>query len=154
VRWIAALAAVAALAGCTWRSGPPSRLDEPVQVVLRSADLQLPQAGPLLAGAVADALARDLGWRVSPGGSARLELALRSERIRTVAEDSRDVPIRWEVTLRGTAMLVSARGIQPPLPFTGTATYTGLADEQEALRRAAANAAEDLSERLGDLELR
>jgi hypothetical protein len=146
--------ALAALAGCTWRAEPPPPLGETVRIVVRSADLRLPQAAAHLERAVGEAVVRDLGWRVTPAGSARLELAIQAERIRTTADDDRGVPIRWEVRLRGTALLVGAAGTTGPHAFSGTGSYGGLADEDRALRTAAADAARDLAEWLEDRGLR
>ncbi len=146
--------ALLALAGCTWRAEPPPPLDESVRIVVRSADLRLPQAAAHLERAVGEALVRDLGWRVTPAGSARLELAFQIERIRTTADDDRGVPIYWEVRLRGTALLTGAAGTAVPHAFSGSGSYRGLDDEDRALRTAAADAARDLAEWLEDRGLR
>jgi hypothetical protein len=129
-------------------------LGESVAVVVRSADLRLAQAAAHLERAVGEALARDLGWRVTPAGSARLELAFQVEQIRSTADDDRGVPIYWQIRLRGTALLTGAAGTAVPHAFSGTGSYGGLDDEDRALRTAAVDAARDLAEWLEDRGLR
>jgi hypothetical protein len=154
VRALALALVLAGLAGCTWRAEPPPPLGETVRIVVRSADLRLPQAAAHLEQAVGETVVRDLGWRVTPAGSARLELAFQLERIRSTADDDRGVPIRWEIRLRGTALLIGATGTTGPHAFSGTGSYGGLEDEDRALRSAATDAARDLAEWLEDRGLR
>lgn len=143
---IVAACAAAAVAGCYRLSGPPD-LGETVRVEVVGNDGKLVRSQGYLTDAVAEALVKRLGWRVSPTGTAKLQLAIREERIKATAQDTRDVTEAWSVRLDGTALLV-ARGGSLTGTFTGVGNYTGLHSiqgEPEALKAAAIQAADDLA---------
>lgn len=144
LRLAAALAAALALCAGCYRLGRPVRLGEPVRVVVTTNDARLVRAQAYLQAEVADALQHRLGWRVSPTGSARLELGLAQEGIDPTAEDRRGIPGRWSITLTGGALLVTARG-QTAGVYRGVGHASGVADEPEALRQAARNAAAEIA---------
>ncbi len=138
-------AAAAALAGCYRLAAPPD-LGETVRVEIVGNDGKLVRSQGYLTDAVAEALVKRLGWHVSPNGSAKLQLAIREERIKATAQDTRDVSDAWSVRIEGTALLV-ARGGSLTGTFTGLGNYTGLHSlqgEPEALQAAAIQAADDL----------
>lgn len=142
---VAASIAAAAIAGCYRLAGPPD-LGEAVRVEVVGNDGKLVRSQGYLTDAVADALVKRLGWRVSPTGTAKLQLAIREEKIKATAQDTRDVTDAWSVRLDGTALLV-ARGGSLTGTFTGLGNYTGLhtiQGEPEALQAAAVQAADDL----------
>lgn len=138
----AAALAVAVLTGC-YRIARPVDLGETVRVVVVTNDARLVRAQAYLQSEVAEALTQRLGWKVGPTGSARLELGLAREDLDATATDRRDIPARWSITLRGAALLVSARG-QTAGTYAGVGHASGVADEPEALRQAARNAAAEL----------
>ena len=131
------------LAGC-YRVGRPAELGEPVRVVVVTNDARLVRAQAYLQAEVAEALEHRLGWRVSPTGSARLELGLAQEGLDSTAEDRRGIPARWSIALSGGALLISARG-QTAGTYRGVGHASGVADEPEALRQAARNAAAEIA---------
>lgn len=139
IRASALAAAALLLAGC-YRVAAPPALGETVRVQVTVNDARLVRAQASLQTAVARALEQRLGWRVSPAGSARLELTLAEEAIGSTATDRRDVPARWTIRLQGAAQLRSARGTLNTL-YDGTGHASGRMDEAEALDEAAANAA-------------
>jgi hypothetical protein len=138
-RALALAGLVLAGAGCYAVRGPPG-IDEPVRVEVVHNLGRLPQAQAYLQSAVGDALVDRLGWRVSPNGSARLELDLLREQIDPAARDSRGITTRWVIRLRGKALLVSQKG-NIMESFSGVGYATALTDEDEALQVAAQNAA-------------
>lgn len=146
-RWLACCLAFSVIAavitGC-YRLEPPADLDQSIRVEITVNDARLVRSQPYLQAAVADALANILGWRVSPTGSAKLQLTLEEEDIRSSGTDSRDTPNRWTITLRGQAMLVSRRG-HALGSWTGTGYASALNstrdDQPSAIRNAATNAA-------------
>lgn len=134
--------ALALLGGCYRFEGPPL-LDEPVQVVINGNAARLVQVQPLLHQAIASRLERRLGWRVSPTGSARLQIAILPEEIDVTARDPRDLPLQWAVQINGTVLLTSAS--QNLLGgFTGAGYLTSTVDEPEALRQACEAAADGI----------
>jgi hypothetical protein len=141
---LALLAGLAAALGGCYRVRQAPQIDEPVRVVVISDEARLVQAQAYLQRAVGDSLANRLGWRVSPDGSARLELHIAEERIDATARDSRGVATRWSIRLSGTALLVSQKGNLIET-YTGLAYATGILDENEALQKAADNAAFNLA---------
>ena len=113
-------------------------------MVVVTNDARLVRAQASLQAEIAEALEHRLGWRVSPTGSARLELPLAQETIDSTAEDRRGIAARWSIALSGGALLVSARG-QTASPYRGVGHASGVEDEPEALRQAARNAAAEIS---------
>ena len=140
---VALALALMLLAGC-YRVGRPAELGEPVRVVVVTNDARLVRAQAYLQAEVAEALEHRLGWRVSPTGSARLELGLAQEGLDSTAEDRRGIPARWSIALSGGALLISARG-QTAGTYRGVGHASGVADEPEALRQAARNAAAEIA---------
>ncbi|HYE08320.1 MAG TPA: hypothetical protein VEL07_22590 [Planctomycetota bacterium] len=140
---LVALAAVAA-SGCRYGVAAPPRLGEDVRVVVIANDARLVRAQAALQAAVARALEERLGWRVSPTGTARLELAMAEERIDATGTDRGDVPARWSISLHGHALLRSRHGTELG-DFVGTGYASGLADETEAIDNAAREAAIQLT---------
>jgi hypothetical protein len=143
LRGSALVIAVALLAGCYALRRPPA-IDEAVRVVVMSDEGRLVHAQAYLQRAAGDALVSKLGWRVSPAGSARLELSMQQEVIGPVAKDARDITSRWSVRVRGRALLVCRKG-NLTSTYSGVGYATGMADEPEALRAAADNAAFNIS---------
>ncbi|MBA2481523.1 MAG: hypothetical protein H0V44_12735 [Planctomycetes bacterium] len=125
--------------GCYSLRKPPT-VDEPVRVQVMSNESRLIHAQGYLQQAVADALVQKLGWNVSPAGTARLELSIAREDIGPVAKDARDITARWSIRLSGRALLASRKG-NLTTTYSGVGYATGLADETEALRAAADQAA-------------
>ena len=140
---LATCALAVLLAGC-YRLGRPAELGETVRVVVVTNDARLVRAQAYLQAEVAEALEHRLGWRISPTGSARLELGLSQEGIDATAEDRRGIPARWSIALSGGALLISARG-QTAGTYRGVGHASGVADEPEALRQAARNAAAEIA---------
>jgi len=136
--------AVLLLGGCAYRLARPPVLGEDVRVVVVANDARLVRSQAALQGAVAKLLTDQLGWRVSPVGSARLELTLAEESITHTAIDGRNIPIRWSIRMQGTATLHSRRG-----PITTSWAATGfvnaLSDEPDAINQAAGIAARDIA---------
>ncbi len=138
-----ALLAASALAGCYHVRQPP-QIDEPVKVDVVANEARLVQAQGYLQRAIGDSLVNRLGWRVSPEGSARLEIAIADEHIDAASKDSRDITVRWSIRVTGTALLCSQKG-NVVGTFSGVGYSSGLVDENEALKAAAENAAFNLS---------
>ncbi len=144
--WGVAVAAAALVAGGCYRLDSPPALGETVRLEIVGNQGKLVRAQGYLTDAVAKGLVQRLGWRVSPQGTAKLQLALREERIEANAQDRRDVTSSWAIRIEGTALLV-ARGGSVAGTFTGVGNATGLAGTQgepEALQAAATQAADDL----------
>jgi hypothetical protein len=95
---------------------PP--LDEAVRVEIAVDDARLVRAQAYLQSSVATALQYQLGWKVSPTGSARITLTLKEEIVQTIATTSLDVPASWSITIRGNALFDSRHG-------HALTTYTG-----------------------------
>ncbi len=143
-----ALLAVVALAlvgaGCSYRVTAPPALGERVRVAVRVNDARLVRVQAFLQSAVARAVEDRMGWTVAPDGSARLDLAIAEEDIDRTVSDARDVPIRWRITVTGTAALTAARG-HAVGSFHGSGYASGLAGESEALSDAADKAAAEVA---------
>ena len=142
-RSLAVVLALLAGTAC-YRIASPPRLGEAIQVRVVRNDSRLPRTQVILHEVVAAAISQRLGWRVAVDGSARLDLAISTERIRPAASDDRDVTNRWSIRIEGDALLVSKRG-NLDHHFAGTGWYGTLADEPEGLRQAAQAAADDLA---------
>lgn len=143
LRSLAILLAWFACPAC-YRIASPPRLGEDVQIRIVRNDSRLPRTQVVLHQAVAAAISQRLGWRVAIDGSARLDLAISTERIRPAASDDRDVTNRWSIRIEGDALLVSRRG-NLDRHFSGTGWYGALSDEPEGLSQAAQAAADDLA---------
>jgi hypothetical protein len=143
---VAAVMALLALGGCYRLQSPPD-LDETVRIEVVGDQARLVRSQAYLVDAIDRSLVERLGWRVSPTGTARLQIAIQEERIRANADDDRGVTNSWQIRVRGTALLV-ARGGSLTTTFSGVGNATSLAGiqgEPEALRAAATQAAEDLT---------
>jgi hypothetical protein len=135
------LVSVAFLPSCGYRVAGVRPLGEPVRVVVSFNEARLVRVQGYLQEEVAAALENKLGWRVSPTGSAKLELFVDEEVIRASGHDERGIANRWTIRCSGQALLTSRRG-NIHTPWTGTGYSGGLPDEAAALQLAARNAAE------------
>lgn len=147
--WAAATAlclliGVLLLPACSYRLAGVKPLGEPIRVVISVNHGRLVRLQGYLQEAVAAALENKLGWRVSPSGSAKIELSIDQEQIKATGSDTRGIASRWTITCGGNALLTSKRG-NATTPWTGTGYSSGLPDEPEALQLAARNAAELIS---------
>lgn len=145
MRWLGLVCMMVALAGC-YRLDSPPELGESVRIEVVGDQARLPRAQGYLVDAVGKALINRLGWRVSPNGTAALQLALHEERINAEAHDARGLSTSWSIRISGTALLV-ARGGSVLGTFSGVGNATGLntpQGEPEALESAATQAADDL----------
>jgi hypothetical protein len=140
LRAAAALALAAAALGACYRVASPPPLGETVRVTVVINDARLVRAQAALQSEVAHALENRLGWRVSPQGTARLDLTLAQDKLASTGTDGRDIPVRWSITLRGHALLASRRG-NALGDFIGTGYASSLADEPPAIHEAAREAA-------------
>jgi outer membrane lipopolysaccharide assembly protein LptE/RlpB len=136
----AAFVLAAMLTGCGYRLAGAPALGEPIRVVVVSNDARLVRSQAALQQAVADSLQSRLGWQVSPTGSAKLELTIAQERIASTGTDQRDVPARWSIRMQG-KVLIAARDGNAFGDYQGTGYSSGLGDEPEAIKAAAAEAA-------------
>jgi hypothetical protein len=105
-----ALALLALPAGCAYTVAKPPLLNESVRIEIAVDDARLVRAQAYLQASVASAIQGQLGWTVSPTGSARIALTLKQEAIQTIATTTLDVPASWSVTLRGSALFDSQHG--------------------------------------------
>jgi hypothetical protein len=138
---LAVLALLTVLAsGCSYRLGGVKPLGEPLRIVVSGNSTRLVRMQAYLQDEVATALESKLGWRISPNGSARLELSIAEERIDATGSDARAIASRWTITMGGQALLTSRRG-NLTSPWSGTGYASGLVDEPEAIQAAARNAA-------------
>jgi hypothetical protein len=143
----ALLAALLPLVGC-YRLEPPAELGQDVRVEITVNNARMVRSQAYLQSAVAGALASQLGWHVSPNGSAKLQLTIDEEDISSSGTDWRDTPNRWTIRLHGQILLTSRHASE-----LGTWTGTGYAsaltstrdDEPSALRNAAENAASTIA---------
>ena len=132
------------LSACSYRLAGVKPLGEPVRVVMSVNQGRLVRLQGYLQEEIAASLENKLGWRVSPTGSAKLELHIDEEKITPSGNDARGVVSRWTITCGGQALLTSKRGNMHG-PWTGTGYSSGLPDEATALQLAARNAAEQIS---------
>jgi len=139
--FVLALGALVGLSSCSYRLAGVKPLGEPVRVVVSVNQARLVRVQGYLQEEVAAALENKLGWRVSPTGSAKLELFIDEEKIDATGKDSRGIASRWTITCSGQALLTSRRGTLHG-PWRGTGYSSGLPDEAEALQQAARTAAE------------
>ncbi len=136
--------AVLWLPACSYRLAGVKPLGEPIRVVVTVNKGRLVRLQGYLQEAVAATIENKLGWRVSPTGSAKIELSIDQEQINASGSDTRGIASRWTITCGGNALLTSKRG-NATTPWTGTGYSSGLPDEPEALQLAARNAAELIS---------
>ena len=136
--------AVLWLPACSYRLAGVRPLGEPIRMVVSVNKGRLVRLQGYLQEAVAATIENKLGWRVSPTGSAKIELSIDQEQINASGSDTRGVASRWTITCGGNALLTSKRG-NATTPWTGTGYSSGLPDEPEALQLAARNAAELIS---------
>jgi hypothetical protein len=142
-RALAALASALAATGC-YQARLPPQIGEAVRVEVVSDRGRYEQAQAELHESLASTLTDRLGWRVSPGGSARLMVAISQEQVGVTLRDARGLPVQWSIRLNGSALLVCQKGSLAER-FTGVAYATSLNDEDQALASAASNAAFSLS---------
>ena len=131
--------------GC-YRLANPPELGEAVRIEIVGNQGKLVRTQGYLTDAIAKGLVQRLGWRVSPNGTATLQLSIREEEIRANSQDRRDITNSWSIRIQGNALLV-ARGGSLIGTFTGVGNNTGLSTnpgEPEALQAAANQAADDL----------
>ena len=144
-RLLSLVACLTAVSGC-YRLESPPKLGETIRVEFVGNDARLVRSQGYVTDAVAKALVQRLGWQISPTGTAKLQLALREERINDNSQDSRGITNSWSIRIEGTALLV-ARGGSIMGTFTGLGNSTGLSTSQgesEALQAAATQSADDL----------
>lgn len=134
IRLLTALS-VLLLAGC-WRPAPPAQIGEGVRIIFTGNDGRLVRAQGYLAQELGQVLVTQLGWHVSPTGSAVLQIVLQEERLDATARNRDDVPTAQRLRLTGTALLTTRQG-SITSPFTGEGLATGFGDEPEALQSAA-----------------
>ena len=91
--------ALALLSGCYRLSAPPA-MSEAVKLEISGNKTHLVRFQPYLQDEVAKALERQLGWRVSPTGTATLGRSIRLEDLDNTAKDDRGVAIRRLVSIR------------------------------------------------------
>ncbi|HEX3134573.1 MAG TPA: hypothetical protein VHX44_13445 [Planctomycetota bacterium] len=135
------LSALAGLSSCSYRLAGVKPLGEPVRVVVSFNEARLVRLQGYLQEEVAAVLESKLGWRVSPTGSAKIELFIEEEKIDAHGKDTRGIASRWTITCSGQVLLTSKRG-NVHAPWRGAGYSSGLADEATALQQAARNAAE------------
>lgn len=128
------------LTSCSYRMAGVKPLGEPIRVEITTNKSRLVRVQGYLQEAVAAAIENRLGWRVSPTGSAKIELFIDEEVIDARGSDTRGIASRWTITCRGKALFTSRHG-NATTPWTGTGYSAGLNDEAEALENAALNAA-------------
>lgn len=128
------------LSSCSYRMAGIKPLGEPIRVEISTNKSRLVRVQGYLQEAVAAAIENKLGWRVSPTGSAKIELFIDEEVIDARGSDTRGIASRWTITCRGKALFTSRHG-NANTPWTGTGYSSGLNDEAEALQLAAQNAA-------------
>ena len=130
------------LAGC-YRLASPPQINETVRIEVVSNQGRMVRSQAYLVEALTNAMVRELGWRVTPTGSAVLQISIAEEINGISAEDTRGVPSQWRARLRGQALL-TWRGGSVAMDWTGEGTNQNLGDEPEALAQAAKNAAASL----------
>jgi hypothetical protein len=135
-----ALLSALLLTSCSYRMAGVKPLGEPIRVEITTNKSRLVRVQGYLQEAVAAAIENRLGWRVSPAGSAKIELFIDEEVIDARGTDSRGIATRWTITCRGKALFTSRHG-NATTPWTGTGYSAGLNDEADALENAALNAA-------------
>lgn len=133
------LGSLTGLSSC-YRATGVAPLGEPVRVVVSVNQGRLVRVQGYLQEAVAAAIEQRLGWEVSPGGSAKIELHIEEEVISSSGRDERGIASRWTISCRGQSLFTSRRG-NASGPWTGTGHSGGLQDEAAALQQAARNAA-------------
>lgn len=143
---VAALVLFAAVfvSACSYRLAGIKPLGESVRVVITVNKARLVRLQGYLQEEVANAVESKLGWRVSPSGSAKLELHIDEEKILPSGNDSRGIVSRWTITCGGQILLSSKRG-HAHGPWSGTGYTSGLPDEATALQQAAKSAAEQIA---------
>jgi hypothetical protein len=144
MKWLLFIACACVLSSCSYRLGGVAPLGEPVRVVITSNAANVVRVQSYLQQEVAAALENKLGWRVSPTGSAKLEITIDQESINAIGNDARGIANRWNITVTGNALLTSKRG-NTLTRWTGTGYSAGLNDEAAALQLAANNAGLNLS---------
>ena len=143
---LVSLALVLLATSACYRLGSPPTLGETVRIEVVGNQGRMPRAQGYFVDATSRALVNRLGWRVSPTGTATLQVVLHEERIDAPAQDRRGISTSWSIRIEGTALLV-ARGGSLTGTFTGAGNATGLntvQGEPEALKAAATQAADDL----------
>jgi hypothetical protein len=129
------------MSSCSYRMAGVKPLGEPIRIEVSTNKGRLVRLQGYLQEAVAATIENRLGWRVSPTGSAKIELFIDEEVIDARGSDTRGVANRWTISCRGKALFTSRHG-NGTTPWTGTGYSAGLNDEAEALRLAAQNAAD------------
>ncbi len=137
------MAVIALFGSACYRLEAPPKLDQAVNIIITGNQARLVRIQPYLHAAVGAALERRFGWRISPTGSATLQLEISLEEIRATTDDRRGVPNRWRVSTVGNALLNTNRG-NLLSGFRGDGYAADLNTEDDALRAAANNAADNL----------
>lgn len=137
MRFFALSLVLFALAGC-YRATPPPQLGESVRIIVTSNDARLVRSQLYLQQEIARAIEDKLAWTVSPTGSAKLAISISEEDIGSNASDVHNIPARWNIELKGHALLSSKRG-HFTTDFSGTGSASNLAGEPTALQQAAQN---------------
>lgn len=135
--------------GC-YRLRSPPPLDEAIRITILGNESRLPRSQAYLQQMVARKLVENLGWRVSPLGSAKLELVLQTEEISSAANDRRDITTFWQYTIRGQAVFTSRLVGPIGERFNGVGFVGAIEKEPQALAAAAEDAAEDIADWLDD----
>ncbi len=141
----AAIASVLLLIGCSYRGQPPPPLSEPLAITVSTNQGRLVRSQAALQSAVARELASQLGWSISPAGSARLTLAITEERFEVVASGTLGIPERWRVQVLGEWRLDSRDYGEQQGGFTASGYYRDRLGEAAALDDAARSAARDIA---------
>lgn len=141
--------ALLAMSSCSYRAAGVAALGEPVRVVVSVNQGRLVRVQGYLQEAVASAIEHRLGWQVSPGGSAKIELHIAEEVISSSGRDARGIASRWTIACRGQSLFTSRRG-NASGTWSGTGHSSGLEDEATALQQAARQAADLITAWLED----
>jgi hypothetical protein len=138
------LASVVLLTSCSYRMAGVQPLGEPIRIEISTNKSRLVRIQGYLQEALAGEIENHLGWRVSPTGSAKIELFIDEEVVEGRGNDDRGIASRWTITSHGRALFTSRHGTATT-EWTGTGYSAGLSDEADALKNAANNAANSLA---------
>ncbi len=132
------------LSAC-YRATPPPRLDGPLAITIDTNRSRLIAAQGPLQQEVARACRRDLGWRVDPTAAKRLVLTINDDDISATSHGDLGIARRWRMEISGTWTL--HRPGHDPITgrFSGSGHAARRDHEANALRAAAANAADAIA---------
>ena len=136
------------LGGCAYRAQGPIDLGEQVAVTIDSNQGRLVRSQAYVQQAIASELGRDLGWEVSPAGTARLAATITGETIDVVASGQLGIPERWRVRLSIAWSLETSTSETLTGKTSASAFYDDRSQETRALRDAALSAARNMSAEL------